>query len=52
MNQLKHFMEFSELEPDLEFEAHVLAHNNKEAELLIKKGYKIKKPLWSGLIAS
>ncbi len=37
---------------DLEFEAKVLERNNREAELLIKKGYKIKKCVWSGLIAS
>ena len=37
---------------DLEFEATVLEKNNREADMLIKKGYKIKKCVWNGLIAS
>ena len=37
---------------DFEFEAQVLEKNNREADLLIKKGYKIKKSAWNGLIAS
>jgi len=52
MNQLNPFLELNEISPDFEFEARVLERNNREADLLIKKGYKIKKPVWSGLIAS
>ncbi|MBI3027339.1 hypothetical protein HYY70_04440 [Candidatus Woesearchaeota archaeon] len=37
---------------DIEFEAQILERNNREADLLIKKGYKIKKSVWSGLMAS
>lgn len=51
MNKLNPLFEIAE--PfDMEFEAHVLERNRKEAELLIKKGYKIKKSVWSGLVAS
>ena len=42
----------SELGTDIEFEAQILEKNSREADLLIKKGYKIKKSVWSGLIAS
>ena len=52
MNQLNPFLELGEIAPDFEFEAMVLERNNREADLLIKKGYKIKKPVWGGLIAS
>ena len=54
MKQLNPFLEIEEfgITPDLEFEAQVLEKNNREADLLIKKGYKIKKPVWIGLIAS
>ena len=52
MKQLKPFLEFDEIAPDFEFEAQILEKNNREAELLMKKGYKIKKPVWNGLIAS
>mgnify|MGYP001580356938 CR=1 FL=1 len=52
MNQLKPFLEPGDNSMDFEFEAQVLEKNGKEADLLIKKGYKIKKPVWSGLIAS
>ena len=38
--------------PDLEFEVEILKKNTLEANLLIKKGYKIKKSVWNGLIAS
>ena len=51
MNQLNPFLDW-EMAPDFEFEAKILETNNREAELLIKKGYKIKKSVWSGLIAS
>jgi len=37
---------------DFEFEAQILERNNRVADLLIKRGYKIKKPIWSGLVAS
>ena len=52
MNQIRNLFDIDNLEPDFEFEARVLEHNNREADLLIKRGYKIKKPVWSGLIAS
>ena len=53
MNQLNPFLDDMEgMRPDFEFEAQVLEKNSREADLLIKKGYKIKKSVWSGLIAS
>lgn len=52
MKQLNPFLELEEIAPDFEFEAQVLERNNREANLLIKKGYKIKKSVWYGLIAS
>jgi|TARA_Y100000310_G_C20684129_1_gene817881 hypothetical protein len=52
MKQLNPFLELEEVAPDFEFEAQVLERNNREADLLIKKGYKIKKSIWNGLIAS
>lgn len=52
MKQLNPFLELDELTSDFEFEAMILEKNNREADLLIKKGYKIKKPVWNGLIAS
>ena len=52
MNQLNPFLELEDISPDFEFEAQILEKNNREADLLIKRGYKIKKPVWNGLIAS
>lgn len=54
MKQLSPFFEpeFENLAPDLEFEARILENNSMEVGLLIKRGYKIKKPVWNGLIAS
>lgn len=52
MKQLKPFMEIGDIAPDFEFEAAILERNNREADMLIKKGYKIKKCVWYGLIAS
>ncbi len=52
MDRINPFLELEEIAPDFEFEAMVLEKNNREADLLIKKGYKIKKCVWSGLIAS
>ena len=53
MKALNPFLEIDEIAGhDFEFDAQVLEKNNREADLLIKKGYKIKKPVWSGLIAS
>ena len=52
MKQLNPFLDFEELIPDFEFEAIILERNNREADMLIKKGYKIKKSVWNGLIAS
>jgi len=52
MKQLNPFADFEGLTPDFDFEAVVLERNNREADMLIKKGYKIKKSVWNGLIAS
>ena len=52
MEQLKPFSELVDAGTDFEFEAQILEKNGKERDLLIKKGYKIKKPIWNGLIAS
>ena len=52
MKHLNPFLEFEEHAPDFDFEAVVLEKNNREADLLIKKGYKIKKSVWNGLMAS
>ena len=52
MKALNPLFEIEDIAPDLEFEAQVLETNNREADLLIKRGYKIKKSVWSGLIAS
>jgi len=52
MKQLNPFLELEDISPDFEFEAQILEKNNREADLLIKRGYKIKKPVWNGLIAS
>ncbi len=52
MKPLNPFLELDELMPDFEFEAVVLEKNNREADLLIKRGYKIKKSVWNGLMAS
>lgn len=51
MKQLNPFLEPEQM-MDFEFEAVILERNNREADLLIKKGYKIKKNIWTGLIAS
>ena len=52
MKQLNPLLELGELTSDFEFEAMVLERNKRETDLLIKKGYKIKKSVWNGLIAS
>ena len=52
MKGLQTFLELDDVASDFEFEAMILERNNREADLLIKKGYKIKKPVWNGLIAS
>jgi hypothetical protein len=52
MRQLNPFLELDDFGTDFEFEAQVLEKNSREADLLIKKGYKIKKSVWNGLIAS
>ena len=52
MKYLNPLLELEEFTPDIEFEAQVLENNGREADLLIKKGYKIKKSVWNGLIAS
>ena len=52
MNHLNPFLGMEDIAPDFEFEARVLERNKREADLLIKRGYKIKKCVWNGLIAS
>ena len=52
MKQLNPLLDIEEIVPDFEFEALVLERNNTEADLLIKRGYRIKKSVWSGLMAS
>ena len=52
MKQLNPFLELEEIAQDFEFDAEVLENNRIETNLLNKKGYKIKKPVWEGLIAS
>ena len=52
MKQLDPFLGMGEVAPDFEFEAAILERNNREADMLIKKGYKIKKSVWYGMIAS
>jgi len=52
MEELKPILNLDEFTPDLDFEAQVLETNNREIELLNKRGYKIKKSIWNGLIAS
>ncbi|MBI2646871.1 hypothetical protein HYW99_00150 [Candidatus Woesearchaeota archaeon] len=52
MRQLNQFLDLEELNFDFEFEDKILELNDREADLLIKKGYKIKKPIWNGLVAS
>ena len=52
MKQLSPVLEVGEIAPDFEVEAQILEKNNREADMLIKKGYKIKKSVWYGLIAS
>ncbi len=51
-DQLDFSLYSDHINQDLEFEVKILETNNKEADLLIKKGYKIKKCVWKGLIAS
>ena len=52
MKELKPIVNIDEFAPDFDFEAQVLETNNKEIELLNKKGYKIRKSIWNGYIAS
>ena len=52
MHQLNPFLDLENISSDFEFEALILERNKKETDLLIKKGYKIKKSVWNGLIAS
>ena len=53
MKQLEPLVEFDMgREENFEFETLVLERNNTEADLLIKKGYKIRKHIWNGLMAS
>ena len=52
MKALNPLLDIEEMRPDFEFEVQILENNKIEADLLIKKGYRIKKCVWSGLIAS
>ncbi|MBI4452789.1 hypothetical protein HY637_05135 [Candidatus Woesearchaeota archaeon] len=52
MKYLNKFLDIEDMAVDFEFEARVLEKNNREADMLIKRGYKIKKSVWYGLIAS
>ena len=52
MKQLNSLFEPEHQTLDIDFEALILERNNTEADMLIKKGYKIKKSIWTGLIAS
>ena len=52
MKELKPIVNLDEFAPDLDFEAQVLEMNNREIELLNKKGYRIRKSVWNGYIAS
>jgi hypothetical protein len=52
MKQLNPLFEPEHPVLDIDFEALILERNNAEADMLIKKGYKIKKSIWTGLIAS
>lgn len=51
MRQLNPFLEFEDM-PEFEIDAAVLQKNSAEADMLNKRGYRIKKPVWNGLIAS
>ena len=52
LNKFLNFDGLNDLGPDFEFEAQVLERNKQETDLLNKKGYRIKKSVWNGLIAS
>ena len=52
MMRLNQLLELEDIASDFEFEAQILERNMIETDLLIKKGYKIKKSVWTGLIAS
>ena len=52
MEELKPMLDLYGDENNLGFEAQILEKSDRVADLLIKKGYKIKKPVWKGLIAS
>jgi len=51
MEQTESFFEM-ENEFEDEFDKELIARNHKTIELLVKKGYKLKKPHWYGYIAS
>ena len=51
MEQTDTFLEL-ETEFEDEFDKELIKRNHKTIELLAKKGYKMKKPQWYGLIAS
>lgn len=52
MRQANPLFVAEEIIPDFEFEAQVLERNEREIDLLSKRGYRIKKSVWNGLIAS
>lgn len=41
-----------EMEDDFDFDAEIIRRNHLQAEMLAKKGVKVKMPLWKGLMAS
>lgn len=52
MEEIDYFMdEEFEVMCDFYFDENI-AKNHKTAEMLSKKGYKVKKPMWDGLMAS
>ena len=44
--------EIEEFEEDIDFDAELIYQNHKAADMLAKRGYKVKKPVWNGLMAS
>lgn len=45
---------FGEIEEDIieEFDAELVSQSHQTADLLAKRGYRVKKPVWNGLMAS
>jgi len=50
---MKQPIEFlQEMEGDFDFDAEIIRQNHLEAQMLSKKGVKVKMPAWRGLMAS